>query len=125
MRPDARSEIAVIYIRQNHLIESQIQPLMKTLISETVAPFYLFVESLDPLGIADSSNPCDGLLITMTKRMYEAASGVLSLLAIGKLQQAEVLSRTLMESSLSLLFITKGDVGERLIQYFENYIRGE
>ncbi len=125
MTPDARIKIAEIYIRQNRLIDSRIRPRIKALIAEAVAPFYLFVESLDLLGVANSTNPCDGLLITLTKRMYETASGILSLLAIGRLQQAEVLSRTLMESSLSLLFITKDDTAERLVQYFESYIRDE
>lgn len=125
MDPQARSQIVEIFCRDNNLISASIPDRIKHVIADVVAPYYLFVECLDPSGLSASPNPIDGLLITLTKRMHDVATGALSLLSLHKLQQAEILSRPIMESALSLLYISKENSGERLVQYFTSYIREE
>lgn len=57
--------------------------------------------------------------------MFNVASAMLSLLTLGRAQQAEVLSRTAMESALTLLYIAQTQCEVRYIQFFEHYIAQE
>lgn len=125
MKESAQKQIVDMFARTNHLEPKNIPVKIKGVIAYTAAPLYLFEECLDPSGLSNSQNPVDGLLITLATRMYNVVSGTLSLLALGRLQEAEILSRTVMESALSLLYLAEGDSGTRLVQYFEHYLGQE
>lgn len=125
MKESAQKQIADMFARTNHLESKSIPVKIKGVIAHTAAPFYLFAECLEPSGLSNSPNPIDGLLITLATRMYNVVSGALSLLALGRLQEAEILSRTVMESALSLQYLAEEDSGTRLVQYFEHYLGQE
>jgi Family of unknown function (DUF5677) len=125
MKETAQNEIVNMFARTNHLDTKNIPTKVKSVIAHAAAPMFLFKECLEFSDVSNSTNPIDGLLITMATRMYKVVSGTLSLLALGQLQQAEILSRTVMESSLSLLYIAEKDTGIRILQYFEDYIKQE
>ncbi|MBA3755245.1 MAG: hypothetical protein H0X02_03015 [Nitrosomonas sp.] len=111
-----------MFARTNRLDPKNIPSKVKNVIAYSAAPFYLFVECLEPSGLSNSPNPIDGLLITLVTRMYNVVIGMLSLLALGRLQQAEILSRTVMEGSLTLLYLAQEDSAVRFVQYFEHYV---
>lgn len=125
MRESAQKQIVNLFARTNRLEPTNIPVKAKGVIAHAAAPFYLFAECLEPSGLSNSPNPIDGLLIALATRMYNVVSGTISLLVLGRLQQAEILSRTVMESALSLLYLAEADTGARLVQYFEHYIGQE
>lgn len=125
MKESAQKQIVDMFARTNRLELMNIPIKIKGVIAHTAAPLYLFEECLEPSGLSSSSNPIDGLLITLATRMYNVVSGTLSLLALGRLQAAEILARTVMESALSLLYLAEGDSGTRLVQYFKHYLGQE
>lgn len=125
MKESAQKQVVEMFARANHLDTKSIPVKVKDVLAHSAAPFYLFAECLEPSGLSNSPNPIDGLLITLVTRMYNVVSGTLSLLALGRLQEAEILSRTVMESSLTLLYLAQADSGARLVQYFEHYVGQE
>lgn len=125
MKEAAQKQIVEIFATSNRLDQKAIPAKVRSVIAHTAAPVYLFTECLDPSGVSNSPNPIDGLLITQATRMFKVVSGMLSLLTLGQAQQAEILSRTAMESALTLLYIAQGDSGARFIQFFEHYIAQE
>lgn len=125
MKESAQKQIIEMFARANRLDQKNIPVKAKDVIAHAAAPFYLFAECLELSGLSNSQNPIDGLLITLARRMYNVVSVALSLLALGRLQQAEILSRTIMESSLTLLYLAQADSGARLVQYFEHYVSQE
>jgi len=125
MKELALKQIVCMFARINHLEPKYVPVKTKVVIAHTAAAFYLFEECLEPSGLSNSQNPVDGLLITLTTRMYNVVSGAVSLLALGRLQEAEILSRTVMESALSLQYLAEEDSGTRLVQYFEHYLGQE
>lgn len=125
MKEAAQKQIVEVFARWNRIDQKTIPAKVRSVIAHTAAPMYLFSECLDPSGVSNSPNPIDGLLITQATRVFKVASGMLSLLALGQPQQAEVLSRTAMESALTLLYIAKDQTNLRYIQFFEHYISQE
>lgn len=125
MKEHARKKLVELFANSNHLNVLAISPNAQKAIAETVAPFYLFVEYLGINDIASSPNPVDGILITWVNRNYQVLSGMLSLLALEKFQHAEILSRTIMESSLTLLYIEQENTNTRIVQYLDAYVRQE
>lgn len=122
MNEAAQKQIVEIYSRSNRLDQKAIPAKIRSVIAHTSAPIYLFTECLNPSGVSNSPSPIDGLLITQATRMFKVVSSMLSLLTLGQAQQAEILSRTAMESALTLLYIAQADSGARFIQFFEHYI---
>ncbi len=98
---------------------------LKTTIVAVSTPFQLYVESLDLAGISESENPVDGLLATLAYRVFNSVCGSLALVAIGQLQDGEVVARTVVESSVNTLYILKKDTESRLLQFFLSYIDSE
>ncbi len=125
MKESAQKQIMEMFARINHLDQKFMSVKVKGVIAHSAAPFYRFEECLEPSGLSNSPNPIDGLVITLSTRMYNVVSGTLSLLALGRFQQAEILSRTVMESSLTLMYLAQADSGARLVQYFEHYVKQE
>jgi hypothetical protein len=85
------------------------------------APYFLMIECLDGLG----SDPSSGLLVKLVDRAYETAAGSLALIAIGHLREAEILSRSVYESSATTAYIAKDSPSLRLAQFFRSYVREE
>lgn len=125
MKEAAQNKIVEIFSRANRIDQKTIPDKVRSVIAYTSAPTYLFIECLDPSGISNSPDPVDGLLITQATRMFEVVSSMLSLLTLGHAQQAEILSRTAMESALTLLYIAQNDSGARFVQFFERYVAQE
>jgi hypothetical protein len=91
------------------------------MICAVTAPYLLMIECLDELG----SDPTNGLLIKLIDRSYETAAGALALISIGHLREAEILSRSILESSVTTAFIVKEVPSQRFAQYFRSYLRTE
>ena len=85
MKESAQKQIANMFAQTNRLDPKNIPVKVKGVIAHAAAPFYLFAECLEPSGLSNSPNPIDGLLITLTTRMYNVLSGTLSLLVLGRL----------------------------------------
>jgi len=125
MNPQARKTLAAMFCETNRLDVAVIAPSTEIVIANVEAPFGLFVELLEPSRLGESNDPVDGLLITLMRRLHDTVSGALALLALGRFQQAEILSRTVMESALSVQYIMAEHSGHRLVQYFQQYVKAE
>lgn len=125
MKPQARQSLAAMFSKSSRLDSAHIGPAAETLIASVEAPFYLFLELLEPSGLADSTDPVDGVLITLLRRLHNTTSAALTLTVLGRIQEAEVLSRTIMESALTIQYALVQDTGQRLIKYFKLYVQTE
>lgn len=114
-----------MFCATNRLNAAAVAPSTEVVIANVEAPFGLFVEVLELSSFAESPDPVDGLLITLIRRLHDTVSGALALLALGRFQQAEILSRTVMESALSFQYILAENSGYRLVQYFQHYVQVE
>lgn len=125
MKDAALKKMVEIFSHRNHLDYNSIPEKVRSVIAFSVAPMYLFIESLEPSGVSSSPDPIDGLLITQANRLFNVASGMISLLVLGHARQAEILSRTTMESALTLTYLSRGDSAKKFIQFFESYLAKE
>lgn len=114
-----------MFCEKNRLNFAVIPPSTEIVIANALAPFGLFVEALELSPIAASTDPVDGVLITLVGRLHDAVSGALALLVLGRFQQAEILSRTVMESALLVQYVLVENSGHRLAQYFRHYVQTE
>ena len=121
----AQKQMVEIFSRCNHLDNKAIPEKVRSVIAYTAAPMYRFIESLEPSGVSSSPDPIDGLLINQANRLFNVVSGMISLLALGHARQAEILSRTTMESALTLTYLAHGDTAKKFIQFFESYLAQE
>ncbi|MFW5330495.1 DUF5677 domain-containing protein [Hydrogenophaga sp. ZJX-1] len=125
MKPHARKTLAAMFCKTNRISSADIAPSTETVIASVEAPFYLFLELLEPSGLADSTDPVDGILITLLRRLHNTTSGALTLVVLGRIQEAEILSRTIMESALTIQYALAQQTGHRLVKYFKHYIQTE
>jgi len=125
MKDLERKKLVELFTNNNQLGSLVIPLNTQKVIAEAAAPLYRFMECLEMSGMATSTNPVDGILINWVNRVYQVVSGMLSLLTLEKFQQAEVLSRTVMESSLALLYIEQENTEVRIVQYLDSYLRQE
>ena len=88
----------------------------------TCAPYLLMIECLDQL---DTEDPTGGLLITLLERTYNTAAGSLVLISHGHLREAEILSRSVLESAATISYIVREFPRERLALYFSAYVSQE
>ncbi len=114
-----------MFCKANRLNSRDVAPGTETVIASVEAPFYLFLELLEPSGLIDSTDPIDGILITLLRRLHNTVSGTLALIVLGRVQEAEVLSRTIMESSLTIQYALARDTDHRLLKYFKQYVQDE
>ena len=88
----------------------------------TSAPYLLMIECLDQL---DPTDPTGGLLITLLERTYMTAAGSLVLISHGQLREAEILSRSVLESAATISYIVCESPQERLAGFFAAYVKQE
>jgi hypothetical protein len=114
-----------MFCKANHLDAAIVAPSTEIVVAHAEATFGLFVECLQSADVRSSPDPVEGLLITLIGRLHDAVSGALALLVIGKHQQAEILSRTIMESALSIRYILNDHTSQRLARWFLSYVQTE
>ncbi len=124
MKMEARKAITKIFCKNNNIAE-ELASNLETVVSEAYAPFLLFIECLDTKHFKDRNNPFDGFFINMLNRASNTLGGMVSLVATGHLQDAEILSRTLTESSLTIQFLLKGSSEQKLSHYLASYYAGQ
>ena len=88
----------------------------------TSAPYLLMIECLDQL---DPTDPTGRLLITLLERTYMTAAGLLVLISHGHLREAEILSRSVLESAATISYIVRESPQERLARFFAAYVKQE
>src|SRR5581483_9508187 len=102
-----------------------VSPGLRTAIAAVSIPFQLYVESLDTTGIAESEDPLHGLLATLIYRTYTCANGSLALVAVGQLQEGEIVARTVVESSITGQYILQDDTKSRVLRFLHSYVAKE
>lgn len=107
------------------LSDAALSPGLRAAIVAVGIPFQLYVESLDMTGIAESEDPLDGLLATLILRTYTCANGSLALVAVGQLQEGEIVARTVVESSINGQYILQRDTKSRVLQFCHSYVAKE
>lgn len=125
MKTEARKAIATIFCKNNNIDTKELPDNLEVVVTEAYAPFLLFVECLDTKQFIERNNPFDGFFINMLNRASNTFGGMVSLLTTGHLQDAEVLSRTLTESSITIQFLLKGDSEQKLAHYLASYYVGQ
>lgn len=121
MKYEARDQIERIFCTNHNIRAESLDTNLKILVAEVYAPFLLFAECLSTDSFESRANPFDGFFIDMLHRASNVFGGMVALIASGHLQEAEVLSRTLAESSLKIMHLTAGDVENNLAQYIARH----
>ncbi|WP_445368569.1 DUF5677 domain-containing protein [Methylomonas sp. BW4-1] len=125
MKNEAKDTIAKIFCKNNNIDAEALPENLEIVVTEVYAPFLLFIECLSSKQFAERNNPFDGFFINMLNRASNTFGGMVTLLTTGHLQDSEVLSRTLTESSLTIQFLLKGDSEEKLAHYLASYYFGQ
>lgn len=125
MKSEAREAIARIFCQNNNIDAVKLATNLQVVVTEAYAPFLLFIECLDTKQFRDRNNPFDGFFINMLNRAANTFGGMVLLLTTGHLQDAEVLSRTLTESSVTIQFLLKGNSEQKLSHYLASYYVGQ
>ena len=119
MNKEAHEFILNLFCEQRGVSTATVsQGLADTICAATV-PYLLMVECLDQL---DDEDPVGGLLATLIGRTYETSAGCLVLIALGQLREAEILSRSVFESAVTIAYIVREDPAKRLAQFFRAYV---
>lgn len=125
MKKEASITIAKILCDNHNIDPKTLESNLEEVVAEVYAPFLLFIECLDTKQFEGRNNPFDGFFINMLNRASNTFGGMISLITNGHLQDAEVLSRTLTESSLKIQSLLKGDPEENLSHYLASYYNGQ
>jgi hypothetical protein len=125
MKKEARETIVKIFCKNNNIDSKLLPENLETVVTEVYASFLLFVECLSTKQFIERNNPLDGFLINILNRTSNTFGGMVALLTTGHLQDSEVLSRTLTESSLTIQFLLKGNSQEKLAHYLASYFAGQ
>lgn len=121
MKHEAREHITRIFCSNHNIQVESLENSLKIIVSEVYAPFLSLTECLCTNSFEKRANPWDGFFINMLHRASNVFGGMVNLIASGHLQEAEVLSRTLAESSLKISHLTKGDVASNIAHYVAGY----
>ncbi len=119
---EAKKVIVNHFCERRGLSQDAISHGLADMICAVTAPYLLMIECLDQL---DFSDPSSGLLVKLVDRAYETVAGSLSLIALGHLREAEILSRSVYESAVTTAFISKDNPPARLAQFFRAYVKTE
>ncbi|MGX7925480.1 DUF5677 domain-containing protein [Tsuneonella sp. HG094] len=121
MNEEAHKVILELFCARRRLSPDDLPSGLADTICAVSAPYLLMIECLDELG----DDPSHGLLIKLIDRSYETAAGALALMVIGHLREAEILSRSVFESSVTTAYIERETPSLRLAQFFRSYVREE
>ena len=122
MNEEAYQVILRIFSDRHGVPLSSMSKGLADTVCSTSAPYLLMLKCLDQL---DPTDPTGGLLITLLERTYKAASGSLVLISHGHLREAEVVSRSVLESAATISYIVRESPKERLVQFFRAYVHQE
>lgn len=121
MNEEAHNVILAYFCERRCLSPKAISSGLADMICAVTAPYLLIVECLDSLD----SDPSNGLLVKLVHRAYETAAGSLALIAINHLREAEILARSVYESTATTAYIAKELPSLRLAQLFRAYVKEE
>lgn len=122
MNDEARKVIANHFCERRGLSAAMLADGPAQAVCAVSAPFMLMVECLDQL---DPTDPTGGLLAKLIDRAHETAAGALALVALGHFREAEILARSIMESSVTTAYIVHRAPKERLVGFYDAYIKQE
>jgi|GEM_PF-2720816 len=122
MNDKARKVIVNHFCKRRGLSAAMLSDGPAQAVCAVSAPFMLMVECLDQLDPAD---PSGGLLAKLIDRSHETAAGALALVVLGHFREAEILARSILESSVTTAYIVHRAPKERLVGYFDSYIKQE
>ncbi|QEY63798.1 hypothetical protein FXN65_17715 [Metapseudomonas lalkuanensis] len=125
MNAEAKEAILSIFCGNHNIAPETLDSKIKIITAEVYAAFLLFCECLGTNQFRNRNNPFDGFLLNMLHRSSNSFASMVSLIANGHLQDAEVISRTLTESTLAIQFILNGDAEENLTHYLAGYFEGQ
>jgi hypothetical protein len=121
MNDDQIDEIARRFCDTHNITIESMEYGLKWATTETYAPFFLFQECLDTKYFQDRNNSLDGFFINMIHRLSNTFGSMVSLIANGHLQDAEVIARTLSESTLKIQSLLTGNVVDNIANYLAYY----
>jgi len=113
------------FLNKRGLSSDLLSSALKKTIVAISNPFFLLGENMIASGVENSSDPVDGLLITTTMREFNTVTGSLALIAIGHLQESEVLARSIVEGVTNTLYIISKDPVDEFLKFFHTYIKTE
>ncbi|MBD9357848.1 DUF5677 domain-containing protein [Methylomonas albis] len=121
MNNDQIEKIAKIFCSTHNISIDTMEYGLKWATTETYAPFLLFIECLDTKCFQDRNNPIDGFFIDMIHRSSNSFGSMITLIANGHLQDAEISARTLSESTLKIQSLLTGNVVDNISNYLAYY----
>ena len=122
MNEKARELILSQFCRQRGISIERISGGLAAAVYASSTPYLLMIECLDQL---DSSDPIGGLLAKLVDRAHGATAGALALVALGHFREAEILARSILESSVTTTYIANNQPRERIIKFFNSYTKQE
>lgn len=125
MNNEDRSTTIKLFCDNNHINIKTLPSNLKTVISEAYAPYLLFTECLVSDTFFNRSDPFDGFFINMAQRVTNTMSSMVVLISTGHLQDAEIIARTVTESSLAIQHLLKGDIPENIAHYLASFYKGQ
>ena len=94
---------------------------IKWSVTETYAPLLIFIQCLETKQYQDRNNKLDGFFINMIHRSAHTFGSMITLIANGHLQDAEIIARTLSESTLKIQYLLTGNVVDNITNYLAGY----
>ena len=122
MNEEASEAILEHFCKQRGLAVASLSEGAADAICATSAPYLLMIECLDQL---EPNDPTGGLLAKLVDRAYGTAAGALALVSLGHVREAETLSRSILESSVTISYIVHQKPQMRLAQFFVAYVKQE
>jgi hypothetical protein len=125
MNNEARSAIVKLFCDNNHINIKTLPSNLKIVISETYAPYLRLTECLVSDTFLNRNNAFDGFFINMAHRVTNTMSSMVVLISTGHLQDAEIIARTVTESSLAIQYLLKDDIPENIAHYLASFYIGQ
>ncbi|MES9901894.1 MAG: DUF5677 domain-containing protein [Sedimenticola sp.] len=125
MKKEARDVIVKMFCDMQNITHNALEDKLEEVVSEFHAPSLLFLECLGTKQFKERNNAFDGFFINMLHRSANTLGSMVSLMSTGYLQEAEILSRTLSESTLTTQCLLKGNVSENISNYLASYYVGQ